>query len=518
MAEQYRLEVVGVSKSFPGVKALDKINLKVRPGTVHALMGENGAGKSTLMKCLFGIYKMDEGEVFIDGTKVSIANPDDALHKGLAMVHQELQPVPARSIAENMYLGRYPLIKAGPLKIVDHKTMNSEAEKWLKDVKMNFNPRAKLGTLSIGQMQSVEIAKAVSQNARLVILDEPTSSLTDNEVEALFRIIRDLKSRGVSMIYISHKMAEIRQIADDITIMRDGTYVGSWEINNITDEDIVKQMVGRELGNVYPPKDDYRTDEVLLKVSHLSSIHSRSFQDCSFELRRGEILGFGGLVGAQRTELMEAIFGMRHIAGGEIEVLGKKAAIKHPQDAINDSIGMITEDRRGNGIFGCLSISDNTAISSYRNYTKAGTINGKKVAEVVKNSIARLSIKTPNDRTQIQSLSGGNQQKVIIARWLANNPDVLIMDEPTRGIDVGAKFEIYQIMVDLVKQGKSIIMISSEMPELIGMSNRIIVMCNGRITGEVENEEATQEKIMAFATKFDMNDKIGESSIQEVKS
>jgi methyl-galactoside transport system ATP-binding protein len=518
MAEQYRLEMVGVSKSFPGVKALDKINLKVRPGTVHALMGENGAGKSTLMKCLFGIYNMDEGDVFIDGNKVDIANPDDALNKGLAMVHQELQPVPARSIAENMYLGRYPLIKFGPLKIVDHKVMNAEAEKWLKDVKMEFNPKAKLGTLSIGQMQSVEIAKAVSQNAKIVILDEPTSSLTDNEVEALFRIIRDLKSRGVSMIYISHKMAEIRQIADDITIMRDGTYVGSWEVKDITDENIVKQMVGRELGNVYPPKDDYRTDEVLLKVNQLCSIHERSFQDCSFELRRGEILGFGGLVGAQRTELMEAIFGMRNIVSGEVEILGKKVTIKHPQDAIYNSVGMITEDRRGNGIFGCLSISDNTAISSYRNYTKTMVINSKKVDEVVKDSISRLSIKTPNDKTQIQSLSGGNQQKVIIARWLANNPDILIMDEPTRGIDVGAKFEIYQIMVDLVKQGKSIIMISSEMPELIGMSNRIIVMCSGRITGEVENEEATQEKIMEFATKFDINDKIGESSKQEVKS
>ena len=517
MAENYRLEMVGISKSFPGVKALDKINLKVRPGTVHALMGENGAGKSTLMKCLFGIYKMDEGEVLIDGAKVSIANPDDALHKGLAMVHQELQPVPARSIAENMYLGRYPIFKLGPLKVIDHKTMNSEAEKWLKDVKMNFNPKAKLGTLSIGQMQSVEIAKAVSQNAKLVILDEPTSSLTDNEVEALFSIIRDLKSRGVSMIYISHKMAEIRQIADDITIMRDGTYVGSWKVADISDEEIVKQMVGRELGNVYPPKDDYRTDETVLKVSHLSSIHERSFQDCSFELKKGEILGFGGLVGAQRTELMEAIFGMRNISGGEVEVLGKKVEIKCPKDAIGDSVGMITEDRRGNGIFGCLSISDNTAIASYRNYTTAGVIQKKKVASVVKDSIAKLSIKTPSDRTQIQSLSGGNQQKVIIARWLASNPEILIMDEPTRGIDVGAKYEIYQIMIELVKQGKSIIMISSEMPELIGMSNRIIVMCGGRITGEVEDSEATQEKIMAFATKFDIN-KTENNSKQEVKS
>lgn len=507
MAEQYRLEMIGVSKSFPGVKALDGINLKVRPGTVHALMGENGAGKSTLMKCLFGIYKMDEGQIIIDGEKTEITNPDDALRKGLAMVHQELQPIPDRSIAENMYLGRYPMKSVGPLKMVDHKTMNSEAEKWLKDVKMNFDPKAKLGTLSIGQMQSVEIAKAVSQHAKIVILDEPTSSLTDNEVEALFRIIRDLKSRGVSMIYISHKMAEIRQIADDITIMRDGTYVGSWEVKDISDDEIVKQMVGRELTNVYPPKEDYRTDETILKVEHLCSIHERSFQDCSFELKRGEILGFGGLVGAQRTEMMEAIFGMRHIASGTVEVLGKQVNIKKPEDAIDNSIGMITEDRRGTGILGCLSINDNTAIASYKNYTNNGVIDQKKVDAVVKDSIQKLNIKTPSGKTLIQSLSGGNQQKVIIARWLANNPDILIMDEPTRGIDVGAKYEIYQIMIDLVKQGKSIIMISSEMPELIGMSNRIIVMCNGHITGEVEGKEATQERIMSFATQFDLQGK-----------
>ena len=510
MAEQYRLEMVGVSKSFPGVKALDGISLKVRPGTVHALMGENGAGKSTLMKCLFGIYKMDEGKVFIDGEQVNIANPDEALKKGLAMVHQELQPIPDRSIAENMYLGRYSMKGVGPLRMINHKKMNEEAEKWLRNVKMDFDPKMKLGTLSIGQMQSVEIAKAVSQNAKLVILDEPTSSLTDNEVEALFRIIRDLKSRGVSMIYISHKMAELRQISDDITIMRDGTYVGSWKMADISDDEIVKQMVGRELTNVYPPKEDYRTNETVLKVEHLCSIHERSFQDCSFELKRGEILGFGGLVGAQRTEMMEAIFGMRHVASGKIEVLGKEVTIKRPEDAIDDSIGMITEDRRGTGILGCLSINDNTAIASYKHYTNAGVIDQKKVDAVVQDSIKKLNIKTPSGKTLIQSLSGGNQQKVIIARWLANNPDILIMDEPTRGIDVGAKYEIYQIMIDLVKQGKSIIMISSEMPELIGMSNRIIVMCNGHITGELEGEEATQEQIMACATQFDLRGKSAE--------
>ena len=502
MAE-YRLEMKGVSKSFPGVKALDGIHLKVRPGTVHALMGENGAGKSTLMKCLFGIYKMDEGEIFLDGEKITVINPDDALHKGLAMVHQELQPVPERSIAENMYLGRYPLKSFGPLKVVDHKTMNEEAAKWLDNVKMPYDPKAKLGSLSIAQMQSVEIAKAVSMNAKVVILDEPTSSLTDNEVEALFRIVRDLKSRGVSMIYISHKMAEIREIADDITIMRDGTYVGTWEVKDISDDEIVRQMVGRELTNVYPPKEQNTKDEVVLKVENLCSIHERSFQNVSFELKKGEILGFGGLVGAQRTELMEAIFGMRGIKSGKVLMHGKEINVARPRDAIQDGIGMITEDRRGTGILGCLSIADNVSISSLNEYLTAGiALDHKKIEALVKDNVAKLSIKTPSSKTQIQSLSGGNQQKVIIARWLANNPDVLIMDEPTRGIDVGAKYEIYQIMIDLARQGKAIIMISSEMPELIGMSNRILVMCAGKLTGEVSGDEATQENIMSLATKF----------------
>ncbi len=502
MAE-YRLEMRGVSKSFPGVKALDGIHLKVRPGTVHALMGENGAGKSTLMKCLFGIYKMDEGEIYLDGEKMTIINPDDALHKGLAMVHQELQPIPERTIAENMYLGRYPLTSFGPLKIVNHKKMNEEAAKWLDNVKMPYDPKLKLGTLSIAQMQSVEIAKAVSMNAKVVILDEPTSSLTDNEVEALFQIIRDLRSRGVSMIYISHKMAEIREIADDITIMRDGTYVGTWEVKNISDDEIVRQMVGRELTNVYPPMEKSDNEEVVLEVKHLSSIHERSFQDISFKLKKGEILGFGGLVGAQRTELMEAIFGMRCVKSGEVLMNGKPIHVARPRDAIHDGIGMITEDRRGTGILGCLSIADNVSISSLNNYLKFGpALDTGKIEELVRENVAKLSIKTPSSKTLIQSLSGGNQQKVIIARWLANNPDVLVMDEPTRGIDVGAKYEIYQIMINLAKQGKSIIMISSEMPELIGMSHRILVMCDGKLTGEVSGEEATQENIMSLATQF----------------
>ena len=499
---EYRLEMRGISKSFPGVKALDGVQLSIRPGTVHALMGENGAGKSTLMKCLFGIYKMDEGEVYVDGEKTNIANPDEALHHGLAMVHQELQPVPDRTIAENMYLGRYPVKKYGPIQVVDHKTMNEEAAKWLENVKMPFDPKKKLGELSISQMQSVEIAKAVSQEAKLIILDEPTSSLTENEVEALFRIVRDLRSRGVSFVYISHKMAEIRQIADDITIMRDGTYVGSWHMEDISDAEIVRQMVGRELTNVYPPLDN-KPGDVLMEVKGYSSIHERSFQDCSFTLRRGEILGFGGLVGAQRTELMEAIFGMRHITKGEIILNGKKINVKHPQDAIKNGIGMITEDRRGTGILGCLSIADNVSIASLDHYLEAGIkLDKKKIENLVQENVKKLSIKTPDSKTLIQNLSGGNQQKVIISRWLANNPDVLIMDEPTRGIDVGAKYEIYQIMIELAKQGKGIIMISSEMPELLGVSNRVMVMCNGKITGEVSGEEATQENVMKYATQF----------------
>ena len=500
---EYMLEMRGISKSFPGVKALDDVTIKVRPGTVHALMGENGAGKSTLMKCLFGIYKMDAGEVIFQGEKVQIINADDALHKGIAMVHQELQPIPERSIAENIFCGRYPTKSFGPLKVIDHKRMYEEAASLLKEVRMEYDPKAKLGTLSISQMQSVEIAKAVSMDAKVVIMDEPTSSLTDNEVEALFIIIDDLKKKGVSIIYISHKMDEILRISDDVSIMRDGQYVGTWEAKDLTTDMIIAKMVGRELTNIYPPRDDIEPGEVLLEVKGLTSILPESFKDIDLTLMRGEIIGLGGLVGAQRTELMEAIFGIRHCSKGEIYYKGEKLQIRRPKDAISHNIGLITEDRRGTGIFGVLSIADNVSIASLDKYVDLGVVlNDKKIEELVRDNVSKLSIKTPSSKTLIQSLSGGNQQKVIISRWLANDPDILIMDEPTRGIDVGAKYEIYQIMIELAKQGKAIVMISSEMAELIGMSDRIVVMCNGRVTGEVSGEEATQEKIMQFATKF----------------
>ena len=500
MAE-YKLELKGVCKSFPGVKALDNVQLSLRPGTVHALMGENGAGKSTLMKCLFGIYRMDAGEVILDGKKIEINNPDEAMKYGIAMVHQELQPVPARSVAENLYLGRFPTKGFGPFKMIDHKTMYAETERWLKEVKMDFDPKAQLGSLSIGQMQSVEIAKAVSQQAKVVIFDEPTSSLSDNEVEALFRIMNDLRDKGVAMVYISHKMDEIKRIADDITIMRDGTYVGTWPAAELTTDQIIAKMVGRELTNVYPPKEN-KPGEVIMEVKDLCSIHEKSFQHVSFQLRKGEILGFGGLVGAQRTELMEGIFGIRGVASGEIYMHGKKTRIKHPIDAMNAGIGLITEDRRGNGIFGCLSIKDNVGVSVYNKFLKAGfVLDHKKINQVVDDSIKKLSIKTPSMKEHIANLSGGNQQKVMIGRWLATNPEILILDEPTRGVDVGAKAEIYAIMNELVKQGMSIIMISSELPEIINMSDRIYVMNEGRVTGCLDHDTVTQESIMTLAAK-----------------
>lgn len=502
MAE-YLLELKGVSKSFPGVKALDNVQLALRPGTVHALMGENGAGKSTLMKCLFGIYKMDAGEIYMNGQKIQVDNPDEAMKLGIAMVHQELQPVPARSVAENLFLGRFPVKKIGPIQMIDHKKMYEDTAYWLHEVKMDFDPKAMLGDLSIGQMQSVEIAKAVSHQAKVVIFDEPTSSLSDNEVEALFRIMNDLRDKGVAMVYISHKMDEIKRIADDITIMRDGTYVGTWPADDLTTDQIIAKMVGRELTNVYPDRKN-APGEVIMEVNDLCSIHENSFQHVSFNLRKGEILGFGGLVGAQRTELLEGVFGIRGVASGEIKINGKPVKIKKPSDAMKEGIGLITEDRRGNGIFGCLSIKDNVGVSVYNKYLKAGfVLDHKAINQVVDDSIKKLRIKTPSMKEHISNLSGGNQQKVIVARWLANDPDILIMDEPTRGIDVGAKHEIYEIMNDLAAQGKAIIMISSEMAELLGMSDRIYVMCDGKLRGEItEKEEMTQAKVMSYATQF----------------
>ncbi len=500
---EFLLEMRGVCKSFPGVKALDHAQLRLRPGTVHALMGENGAGKSTLMKCMFGIYTMDEGEILFHGEKVTIHDPMEALKMGIAMVHQELQPIPARTIGENIFLGRYPIKKVlGLIPTVDHKKMYEDTAALLKRVRMDFDPKAQLGSLSVSQMQSVEIAKAVSANCKVLILDEPTSSLTQNEVEALFRIVDDLKAAGVAIVCISHKMDEILRISDEVTIMRDGQYIGTWEAKELTTDMIISRMVGRELTNLYPKRENV-PGEVVFSVENFTSINPKSFRNVSFELRKGEILGVGGLVGAQRTELMEGIFGTRSHTTGKITFHGKELKINRPKDAIDQGVAMLTEDRRQSGIMGVLSIADNISIASLKKYVDGGImLNSKKIEQLVQDNVQKMNIKTPSSKTLIQSLSGGNQQKVLIGRWLANDPEVLILDEPTRGIDVGAKYEIYCIIAELAKQGKSIIMISSEMGELIGMSDRIMVMCDGKVTGFIDSQDATQESVMSLATQF----------------
>ncbi|MDO4500985.1 MAG: sugar ABC transporter ATP-binding protein [Erysipelotrichaceae bacterium] len=499
---EYLLEMKGICKSFPGVKALDHVNLNLHPHSVHALMGENGAGKSTLMKCLFGIYKKDEGTIIYEGEEVNINNPLDALQRGIAIVNQELQPVPERSIAENIYIGRYPTKKIGPISVVDHKAMREGAKRVLDDLGIDFDVDAKLGSLTISQQQLVEICKACVYDAKIIILDEPTSSLTSQEVSKLFEIINKLRDKGCGIIYISHKMDEILKISDEVTIMRDGQYVGTWPTEGLTIDFIIKNEVGREMTNMYPPKTN-TPGEVVLKVENYTSPFAYSFKDCSFELKRGEILGVAGLVGAQRTELMEAIYGLRSKTSGKLTLNGEEISIEKPIDAMNNGFALLTEDRRGSGIFGVLSIKDNVSIASLSDYLKYRfVLNGKAINEVVEKSIASLSIKCPSSKELIQNLSGGNQQKVIISRWLAKEPDILIMDEPTRGIDVGAKYEIYSIISRLANEGKCIIMISSEMPELIGVANRIMVMCEGKISGFVEGDDMNQEKIMDLATKF----------------
>ena len=502
---EYILEMKGISKQFPGVKALDNVQLSLKAGHVHALMGENGAGKSTLMKCLFGIYTKDTGDIYLNGEQVDIKDPYDALQKGIAMVHQELMPIPERSIAENIYCGAYPVRKFGPVQVVDHKAMNDSAQKLLDELGLPFDAKQKLSTLAASQMQLIEIAKAIASDAKIIILDEPTSSLTLKEVDILFGIIHQLTTRGCGVIYISHKMDEILEIADEVSIMRDGQYLGTWPAAELTTEFIIKQEVGRELVDLYPPKIN-TPGEPIFYVKNYTSPNPLSFKECSFELKKGEILGVAGLVGAQRTELLEAVYGLRLHSTGEVIYNGETLNIRTPEDAIKNGIALITEERRARGIFGVLSVADNITIASVNDFLKFNLmLDHKALDEVVEKSIDELQIKTPSKKTQIASLSGGNQQKVIISRWLAKNPDILIMDEPTRGIDVGAKYEIYSIIGKLASEGKSIIMISSEMPELIGVADRIMVMCEGRITGFVEGEDMNQEKIMELSTKFSKN-------------
>ena len=493
------LEMIGVTKNFPGVLALNNVDFKVKPGTVHALMGENGAGKSTLMKCLFGIYKMDNGKIILNGKECHFNSAADAMAAGVSMIHQELSNVPQRSVAQNIWLGREPLNK---FFLINHQKMLQDTKSLLMGLNFDFNPAARMSSLSISHQQGCEIAKAVSYNASIVVMDEPTSSLTENEVNHLFDIIRNLRSKGVAIIYISHKMEEIFQIADDVTVMRDGKVIGTFPVKDLTGDRLISLMVGRDITHRFPPVES-EIGGVCLEVRNLSADDPRSFKNISFTLRKGEILGIGGLVGAQRTELVEAIFGVRAVSGGEILVNGKPIKKIRPQEAIKSGIGLVTEDRRSSGIFPLLNITVNTAIASLGNYkNRIGILDHKKISSVTAAQNKQLKTKTPSMSTLIQNLSGGNQQKVILSRWLMTLPEILIMDEPTRGIDVGAKYEMYTIMAELVKQGKAIIMVSSEMPELIGMSHRIMVLCAGQHTGTLDKAEVTQEAVMKLATQF----------------
>lgn len=496
--QDYLLEMRNINKSFPGVKALDQAQLMVKPGTVHALMGENGAGKSTLMKVLFGIYKADSGEVFINGQRVNFSGPKDALENGVAMVHQELNQVMKRDVADNMLLGRFPT-KGGFF--IDQKKMYKYCDEVLKDIGININPRTITENLSVAQRQLVEIGKAVSYNAKILVLDEPSSSLTDQEVEILFSIIDKLKNRGVGIIYISHKMDEILRISDQVTIMRDGQWIATEDAVNLTTDKIISLMVGRNVDNVYPPKTNKPEGE-LLRVENLSGLYPPKVENASFNLRKGEILGISGLVGARRTELVETLFGLRTKESGEIYLNDKKIENRNTKEAIKNGFALVTEERRATGIFPMESITFNTVIANLDKYIKGIALSNTAMNKATQEGIDSLRTKTPSTKTQIRSLSGGNQQKVILSRWLLTEPEVLLLDEPTRGIDVGAKYEIYQLIINLANQGKGIIVISSEMPELFGICDRIMVMSNGRVADIDDVKNLNNEKVMALATKY----------------
>lgn len=492
------LELRGICKSFPGVRALDNISLKVRRGTVHALMGENGAGKSTLMKCLFGIYHEDDGEMFLEGEKIHFKSSKEALEHGVAMVHQELNQALGRNVMDNIWLGRYP----SKLNfITSEREMYKKTMEIFKDLGISTNPKTVMKTMPVADRQMVEIAKAVSYNSKIIVFDEPTSSLTEKEVEHLFKIIDMLKKRGCGIIYISHKMEEILRISDDVTVMRDGANVATEPAENLTMDKIIKLMVGRELTKRFPDKEN-KPGEPFLEVLELTAMFS-PVKDVSFTAKRGEILGIAGLAGAGRTEVLECIFGIAAKKSGDIKLGGKLVKNKNAREAIKNGFALLTEERRSTGIFGILDILSNTVISSLNRYKKLGIfLSDKIMRKDTAWSIDAMKIKTSSQKTQIRTLSGGNQQKVILGRWLLTEPEILMLDEPTRGIDVGAKYEIYQLILDLAKKGKTVIMVSSEMPELLGVCDRILVMSGGRLAGEVDAKSATQEEIMELAAKY----------------
>ncbi|MDO4466772.1 MAG: ATP-binding cassette domain-containing protein [Bacillota bacterium] len=495
--EPVLLRMENITKVFPGVKALDGVTVNVKAGTVHALMGENGAGKSTLMKCLFGVYHKDDGHIYLEGKEVDFKNSKEALENGVAMVHQELNQALTRNVMDNMWLGRFP--KNGPF--TSERKMYDATMKLFDDLGISVNPKEIMSNMPVSQRQMVEIAKAVSYDSKVIVFDEPTSSLTEVEVEHLFRIINMLRDRGCAIIYISHKMAEIKRISDEITIMRDGKWIATHAADDLEMADIIRLMVGRELTNQFPPKTN-KPGDVYLKVENLSGVYNKLDNVC-FEARRGEVVGLAGLDASGRTEVLESIFGIRTRKSGTIYLDGKVCKNRNSGESIKNGFAMLTEERRATGIFGVRSILENTVISSLSRHKKFGPFLGhKSQVEDTQKYIDAMHTKTPSQQTQIRSLSGGNQQKVIIGRWLLTEPEVLLLDEPTRGIDVGAKYEIYQLILDLANQGKTVLVVSSEMPELLGICDRILVMSGGKLAGEVDAQNTTQEEIMTLAAKY----------------
>lgn len=488
------LEMRNITKTFPGVKALDNVQLEIKKGTVHAVMGENGAGKSTLMKTIIGIHQPTSGDIIFKGEKITISSTSWALNNGISMIHQELSPVLHMTVAENIFLGREP---QNIFKLVDHKKMYEETQALFNDLNIKIDPHAKMQELSIANMQMVEIAKAISYNSELIIMDEPTSAITESEVEHLFKMINRLIKQNVAIIYITHKMDEVFKIADYVTVLRDGKYIGTHPAEDVDNQKLISMMVGRALGQMYE-KEAATLGDVKIEVKNFTK-HGL-FENINFKVHKGEIFGIAGLMGAGRTELMETLFGVHKKDAGTLYIDGEEVNIEQPNDAIQHNIALLTEDRKMTGLYLMHSVRDNMMIANIDRYIENGIINRKLIDQDCEMEREKLDIKTPNLDQTIENLSGGNQQKVLISRWLLTDPDILILDEPTRGIDVGAKAEIHKLMTKLAQDGKTIIMISSELPEVLGMSDRIMVMHEGKKSGVIDREDATQEKILHLAT------------------
>jgi ribose transport system ATP-binding protein len=487
----------GIMKEFPGVLALNNCRFDLRAGEVHALMGENGAGKSTLMKILTGVYQKDAGTIEFKGQPVELSNPKAAQDAGISMIHQELNLAPDLTVAQNIFIGREPRRKLRLF--LDDRALHRQVKELFERMGLDMDPSIKVSELTVAKQQMVEIAKALSYNADVLVMDEPTAALSETEIEDLFRIIRQLRESGVGIVYISHRMDEIKRITDRITVMRDGQYIDTVSTAEVTTQDIISKMVGRQIYETSKPERTVGERETVLEVIGLNQ--GRTLKDINLTLKKGEILGIAGLVGAGRTELARAIFGADRIQSGEIRVHGRKVTIRGPHDAVRQGIGYLSEDRKRYGCVVDLDVKSNVAIASYGSFLRpGGWMNTTRIRKQAEDMVSRLKVKTPHVDQEVKFLSGGNQQKVVIGKWLTRDCDILIFDEPTRGIDVGAKSEIYRLLNDLAAQGKSIIMISSELPEILRMSHRILVMCEGRITGELDHEEATQESIMHLAT------------------